>query len=387
MRGEGRGRERGPGGEGLGGGPADFVYSPIVPRLLPQRLWLRRSILVSFGVFLLALATRGLPKIEAQSSQPTEGAQWIWKAIDRKDHVPAAFYAIRDFDLESPPARARLLVTADEEYVLTLNAKRIAAGAYHPGARLDIYRVGPLLLPGGNRLVAELRSGRGAGGFIASLEDEVTGRQLVATDERWRIFPRHRLGLVRGWLPIGGGEPAHCWGYPPVGTWGNPRPGSTGPLLARQPQWPAESVRPLALAFGAAEKGRPPGSPVLYDWGREVEGRLTLDLPPAREMQVALLFTGAEIPDPLHDSPAASVLILPGRHDWLDALPRRFRYAVLVGLRRPAAAAVLPAPARTVRKEVMKVFGLPGPPLRTPVEDEVWSKLQGVAGVARRKEL
>lgn len=364
-----------------------FVYSPIVPRLLPQRLWLRRSLLVSSAVFLLALATRALPKMEAQAGLPTRGAQWIWKAIDRKDHVPAAFYAIRDFDLASPPARARLLVTADEEYVLTLNGKRIAAGAYQPGARLDVYQVEPLLLPGGNRLVAELRSGRGAGGFIASLEDEGTGRQLVATDERWRIFPRHRLGLVRGWLPIGSGEPALCWGYPPVGTWGTPRPGSQETLLARLPILPAASVRPLTLAFGSAEKGRPPGSPVLYDWGREVEGRLTLDLPPAKEMQIALLFVGAGIPDPLHASPTGSVLVLPGRHDWLDALPRRFRYAVLVGLAHPAAAAVLPAPARAVRKEVMKVFGLPGPPLRTPVEDEVWSKLQRVAGVARRKEL
>jgi hypothetical protein len=235
--------------------------------------------------------------------------------------------------------------------------------------------------------VAELRSGRGAGGFLASLEDEATGRQLAVSDEDWRIFPRHQLGLVRGWLPIGDGEPALCWGYPPAGRWGRPRAGSPEPPLARGPLLPAAAVRPLTLDLGAAEKGRPPGSPVLYDWGREVEGRLTLDLRPGRELGAALLFTGAEPPDPLRAKPTGSVLILPGRHDWLDARPRRFRYALLVGLVRPAAAAVLPAPARPVRSEVMKVFGLAGPPLRTPVEDEVWSKLQRFAGVARRKEL
>ena len=126
---------------------------------------------------------------------------------------------------------------------------------------------------------------------------------------------------------------------------------------------------------------------MLYDWGREVEGRLTLDLPPGKVLGGGLLFTGAEPPDPLRAEPAGSILILPGRHDWLDARPRRFRYAVVVGLVRPAVAAVLPAPARPVRPLEMKVFGIPGPPLRTPVEDEVWSKFQRFAGVARRKEL
>ena len=369
------------------GEQADFVYSHAVPRTLPQRLWLRRSLLVIFAVFLLALATRTLPEMRARASLATGEAQWIWKPIDRKDHVPAAFYAIRDFDLETPPARARLLVTADEEYVLTLNGKRIGAGAYEPGALLDVYEVGPLLLPGGNRLVAELRSGRGAGGFLASLADEATGRPLVVTDEGWRIFPRHQIGLVRGWLPRGEGGPALCWGFPPVGRWGRPRPGRREPLLARGPLLPAVAARPLTLDLGAAEKGRPPGSPVLYDWGREVEGRLTLDVRPGKELGVGLLFTGAEPPDPLSAEPSGAVLILPGRHDWLDAHPRRFRYALLVGLVRPAAAAVLPAPARVVRREKMRVFGLPGPPLVTPVEDEVWSKLQRFAGVARRKEL
>jgi hypothetical protein len=358
-----------------------------VPRIVPQRLGPRRALLVTLAVLLLALATRALPVMRARSS-PAGEAQWIWKPIGRRDYQPAAFYAIRDFDLASPPARARLVATADEEYILTLNGKRIAAGAYEPGAPLDVYEVGPLLLTGGNRLVAELRSSRGAGGFLAYLEDEATGRQLLATDERWRIFPRHRLGLVRGWLPIGNGKPAFCWGQPPLGRWGNPRPGRPQPLLARGPLLPALAARPQTLALGsAAEKARPPGSPILYDWGREVAGRLALDLPPGKRLGVALLFTGAAPPDPLADEPSGSVLIQPGRHDWLDARPRRFRYALLVGLTRPAAAAVLPAPARPVPKPAAGVFGLAGPPLVTPVEDEVWSKLERFTGVARRKKL
>jgi hypothetical protein len=192
---------------------------------------------------------------------------------------------------------------------------------------------------------------------------------------------------VRGWLSvghreIGSGEPAFCWGNPPLGRWGRPRVGHPAPLLPRAPLVPAVSVRPL-------------GSFVLYDWGREVEGYLTLDVSPSKDPGTGLLFTGAAPPDPRRDSLTAPVLILPGRHDWMDARPRRFRYAVVVGLAKPATAggagmaSVLPAPARSVSKdpEEMKVFGIEGAPLRTPVEDEVWSKLQRLAGVARRKEL
>lgn len=354
---------------------------------LSRRRWWRAWLVLAAFVFTLAFAVRAVPALRARDGLPTKEAQWIWKAIDRKDHDPIAFYAIRDFDLESPPGKARLLITADEEYVVILNGKRIAAGTFAGGSgtRLDVYEVGPLLLPGGNRLIVELRSGRGAGGLLATLEDEATRRPIVVSDESWRIFPRHELGLVRGWLPLDEGadkgDPAFCWGYPPIGRWGRPRVGRPEPLLPAAPVLPAASAR---------ETGRPPGSPVLYDWGREVEGYLTLDVPPADEPGVGLLYTGAEPPNPRRAPLTAPVLILPGRHDWMDARPRRFRYAVVVGLARSATAAVLPAPARPALPrdpDEMRVFGIEGPPLRTPVEDEVWSKLQSFSGIARRKEL
>jgi hypothetical protein len=291
-------------------------------------------------------------------------------------------------------------VTADEEYVLTLNGKQVGAGAWRPGAPLDVYEVGPLLLTGGNRLVAELRSSRGSGGLLVSLEDVAAGRFLVGTDERWRIFPHHQLGVVRGWLPLALGEPVHCWGVPPVGRWGLPGEGPVKPLLGRLTgaPLPAVSARPLTLALGpaaSAETAKVPGSPVLYDWGREVAGYLTLEVRPAETQAAALLFTGNEPPDPLRERPA-SILVQPGRRDWMDSRPRRFRYAVLVGLAPPAAVTVLPVPPGMVpphdpeapqTPETSGVFGIAPPPLRTPVEHEVWSKLQRLAGVAGRKEL
>ena len=192
------------------------------------------------------------------------------------------------------------MITADEEYVVTLNGKRIGAGAFAPGAPLDVYEAGPLLLPGGNRLLVELRSGDGTGGLLASLVDEATGRQIVGTDDGWRILPAHQLGLVRGWMPIGAGEPAFAWGYPPIGRWGSPKVGAPRPLLGEEMGAPLPAAAMLALSLPAGlTDGRPPGSPVLYDWGRTVEGYLTLEMPPAKDLGMALLFTGETPPDPL----------------------------------------------------------------------------------------
>ena len=359
-----------------------------------RRRWGALALVTTVVVLALALAARALPGARARGL-PTATARWIWKDVEWDDHQPAAFYLLRDFDLASPPASARLLVTADEEYVLTLNGRQVGAGAFQPGAILDVYEAAPFLRPGANRLMVEVRSARGAGGLLASLVDGA-GRLLVGTDDRWRLFPNYELGLARGWLPLDHGAPVYCWGYPPMGRWGRPR---LGPLkapwseLAGSPV-PAASAVPLPPVLPAAA-GRPPGSPVLYDWGREVTGYLSLALAPkadGAELDKALLFTGDAPPDPLRCDLAGSILVTPGRHGWQDVRPRRFRYALILGLERPASLAVLPVaetmviPALPARNE-RGLLGIVPPPLRTPVEDEVWGKLQRLAGVAGRKEL
>ena len=122
------------------------------------------SIFLVLAVGLLALGARGVSALVARLTLPTGGAQWIWVEREWTDRSPAAFYAVRDFFLDAIPARARLLALADPEYVLTLNGRRIGAGQYQPTgtAKLDVYEVGDLLQAGGNRIVVELRSDRGA---------------------------------------------------------------------------------------------------------------------------------------------------------------------------------------------------------------------------------
>jgi len=358
------------------------------------------SLLLMAAVGLLALGTRIVSAVTGRLTVPTGGAQWIWMKRDRTDASPAAFYAVRDFFLDQAPSRARLLVLADPEYVLTLNGKRIGAGQYRPpggppGARLDVYEVGDLLLAGGNRLLVELRSDRGAGGFLAALQD-ASGDTLVRTDSAWRIIQRHDFGLVRGWLPLdaSGGlpsEPAFSWGLPPTGRWGRPE---IGPVLPRLPD--LIQGTPVAASRVPAPPilGLPPTSArhvALFDWGREVTGYLALQMPPGNGLRKALLFTGDQPPEPLRDRLAGAVLAMTGRRSWMDARPRRFRYVLLIG-DPPVAARVLPVdPKRAAglladggREKMEGVFGLEPPPLRTPVQDEIWRELQRVPGLRKK---
>lgn len=365
-----------------------------------RRLWIALALVV-LTVVGLALLKRTLPPLRARLFLPTQDAQWIWSARARNAQSPSAFYAVRDFTLDRAPARARLQVLADEEYVLYLNGRRVGANRYRPGAALDVYEAGPLLLPGGNRLLAELRSSHGSGGFLLSLKDTGTGETLVESDERWRTFDRYHLGLLRGWLPLGFeglgpvGEPAFCWGFPPLGRWGRPRAGSEKPSFAElTPGEPVPGVR--RLRPGAQRL--PGGARVVYDWGREVTGYLSIELPPSpKDLQVGLLFVGGSPPEPGRDRSAGAVLLMPDQGEWIDAQPRRFRYALVVGVEQPLAVKVHPLDPRLDDKRVAGllpdgepekgVFGVEPPRLRTPVEDEVWRKLQGFAGVAGGKEL
>lgn len=375
-----------------------MLPSPSVPPLVPAlrrprwkaALWTTLALVV-----VLVAAQRFLPALRARLFLPTAEAQWIWKKQGRITQGAVAFYAARDFDLAAAPPRARLLAVADEEYILTLNGKPVGSGGLagrdHGG--LDVYEVGPLLRPGGNRLVAELRSGRGTGGFLARIEDPRTGKSLVVTDDHWRLFDRYQIGILRGWLPLGkdqGAIPAFQWGYPPTGRWGWPQAGPPRPVAAALNGAGAPGVpAPSALA------GFPLQGPyTVFDWGREVEGYLQLDLPPGEALGTGLLFTGTQPPDPVREPPAGAVLIAPGNPTWTDARPRRFRYAVILGLERPLRASVRALVAEEAARADLRprgkekgFLGIVPPPLRTPVEDEVWRKFKRVPRVAGREEL
>ena len=219
------------------------------------------------------------------------------------------------------------------------------------------------------------------------------------TDERWRIFHQHHPGLVRGWLPlqrkpddpphIPESEPAFCWGVPPTGAWGRPEPGAPRPLLFELTSGQPGSRPPRSRPAGG--RGQPPRS-MLFDWGRDVAGYLTIELPPsagsAGRAAVHGRHPARSAPRPAGGSgarPAGAAGVEGGPAGPVPLRPRRRDRGSPGASVQPVDAAVLPR-LLPGSPQPEGVFGATPPPLRTPVEDEVWRKLQRVPGVAGRKK-
>lgn len=305
-------------------------------------------------------------------------AEWIWARTESDRVAPLAFYAVKDFSVEKLPEEARLAVVGDEEYTLWVNGRRVGSNRHHDGDAPDSYDVTPYLLPGPNRLTAELRSSRGPGGFLAALSF-AAGAPHVVSDRSWRIARRQRPGLVEGWAPVPEDETAFSWGRPPVGRWDHPGEPIPRPL-------PGECGDPCNPVPAEHSEGEAPFR-VAFDWGREVTGYLAITRPApeasALTPEVALASVGAEPPTPLsHPDRAVALVTLPGDPTWVDTVPRTFRHAAVVGLAGDLTATVLPVdPAaldllpRPDTPPPRGVLGLTPPPQPTPAENEVRRKL------------
>lgn len=357
-----------------------------------NRPWLRLALILVFGVSVALMAEHGLTWLAGPRGLPVGEAHWIWAPRATPWSGPVAFLAIRDFELEQLPADARLVVLADEEYVVWLNGMLVGNGRYRPGDPLDNYGVERLLQPGQNRLVVELRSGRGLGGFFANLHFFEGSQSDIGTDQTWRVAKASRPGLMKGTGQIGHLPRARDLGAPPFGRWG---PVALAPQRAllkdvirrrgvKATVLQDETRRGRWVSAGGATPGRHVPA-VRIDFGREVEGLLVLGFGDSAP-RPGLLYLGDGMPDPEEAPPAALVMRLGGGRYWLDAEMRRFRYALVLGMPDLVSARIygykrgVPALWRPVPEQTMRgVFGLSSPLLRAPAEDEVWRELQGLA--------
>jgi hypothetical protein len=334
----------------------------------------------------LAVAERVIDRV--RSADALAPAEWIWAQGEWRHPRPVGFYAARDFRIDDP-ADARLLILVDEEFVATLNGKRVARGRYSPGAAVVPVDVSTALRVGSNRIVVEARSARGAGGLRAVIQ--ARGRTLVATDGSWKIFRQLTPGVLRAWAPLDAGESARGWGKAPIGRWDQvrlaARPAdaesedsgaarllavtrgrSLAPRTPWRSDWPVESITPALQ--GAS----------LVDFGKPVEGFLELRY--AGEGGALLFISeGLRPPLPQESRPAAVVVRVPGSDVWHDAVGRRVRYVLsvgesrLVGARLIAGAATQPLPSAGL-------MGIQPPPLRSPVEDKLRREFEGFSRLA-----
>jgi hypothetical protein len=280
----------------------------------------RTAIWLAAGLVALGFLERGAHLLVSRRL-PTAGAQWIWADGAPERREPVAFYAVRDFELQAPPASALAHVLADEAYVFYLNGRRVGSGGYYAGAPLDTYRIDRLLRPGWNRVAIELRSGRGAGGLLCVVFADGEREPLLRSDREWRIF-RDAAGVVDGMRPVSDGLPALVWQSAPTGAWGLPRFAPERPLYDR-----AVVVADGHLAPELLEPRTEPrpttevGAPLVSDFGRAVTGYVLLRglaaTPRRLLIEVGLDRVGSERFD---------VLLADGQDTWSTAEVRRLRY-------------------------------------------------------------
>ena len=279
------------------------------------------------AALLLLVAVEGLYRSTRAKGHPVAGAEWIWHSEELpRGPWPASFFAVRDFHLETAPERARLLIVADEEYRVTLNGRFLGGNRYWQGIPLDRFDVGGVLVPGVNRIAVQLRSERGGGGLLASLQRldaDGAAQTILQTDTSWSILPSLSLGEVRGWKPLREGPAPRSWGRAPVGRWGMPR-------IGPERQLPAVTGAPRKVPPETVEASPSTPADLLLDWGRPVTGYLHLELP-SGSPRLGKVFYG----DRAGFSPEESreVVVVAARREkrWKDARPLRFRYARIQG--------------------------------------------------------
>ena len=285
-----------------------------------RRGW-RLALYVAVALVVLGLVERGGRLLVSRRLLATAGAQWIWApgALERSE--PLAFYAVRDFELGTPPAAASIHVLADEAYILFVNEKRVGSGAYFAGAPLDTYRLDSLLRPGWNRIAIELRSGRGAGGLLCALNASGERKPIVSSNGSWKIL-RDATGVVESMRASIDGEPALVWQSPPTGGWGVPRLGPERPRYDTVAIADRGGIEPpLRLPFIEPRPTTESGSPLVNDFGRPVQGYVQLfglaAAPRHLHLDVGLERTGGESVD---------VLLASGQTTWSSTEVRTLRY-------------------------------------------------------------
>ena len=105
-------------------------------------------------------------------------AFWIWSPNEK---APATRWFRKTFDLGKAPARARLRITACNEYEVSLNGKLVGSGKRWE--TVQEYDVTQALRAGRNEIVVRARHAAAAAGLIAELTADAT---RVVTDDSWR---------------------------------------------------------------------------------------------------------------------------------------------------------------------------------------------------------
>ncbi|HSN69320.1 MAG TPA: hypothetical protein VLV48_08750 [Thermoanaerobaculia bacterium] len=272
---------------------------------------------------------------EAKFSRTTGRAEWLWSDHRIAADEPEAFFLVRDFELPAGAPFVRIRIAADPEYTLWFNGMEIG-GRTADGRELDRFDVTPLARPGPNRIVLAIRSPRGVGGALATIDLGPMRRNWLVTDARWRIYREWSDAFLRrAPIPIPAQRP-RVLGRPPFGRWNYPgeRDGEAygAERILRYPVSASEYdswLPKIEVKSGVAVAGRVPAKAVAFDFG-QIVGRPAIRVTAGPKRAIPIRFAGR--PEELQAEGAiASLVVGSGEREVTSPQTSAFRYLIVYG--------------------------------------------------------
>lgn len=309
------------------------MTEPLLPPTSPHRLALRWA--AGAAVFLVAaaafVAIAGF--YDAKFSRTTGEAAWLWSdhriAADR----PEAFFLVRDFDLPEQRQFVRIRVAADPEYTLWFNGVEVG-GRTSDGRGVDAYDVTPFARKRGNRIVLAIRSPRGVGGVLATVDLAPMKQNWLVTDASWRLYSSWSDALLRPGAVERDHRTPRVLGTPPFGRWNYPTDRAGEPYPSRRVfHYPKSAVRfdswlpKIEVKSGVAVAGRVPATATAFDFGGVV-ARPAIRVTPGAKRAIAIRF--ASYPQDLgREGEIASLVVGEGEREVTSAQTLPFRYLIV----------------------------------------------------------
>jgi hypothetical protein len=303
---------------------------------------LRRHVVVPIGVAVALFALLGafiaMHRFFDRKFHVTTGAaEWIWPQRGLASGDPEVFFAARDFELTGGEPFVRVKVAGDPEYTLFFNGEQIGGGRTRPGDEhpLDVYDVSTKARAGRNRIVLAVRSARGVGGVLASVDLGPMRRNAVVSDAGWTMYGGWNPQLPLRDVPGAATSTPRVLGKPPFGRWRYPAARAAVPYAAEQAEIaPRETVEydttlpRIVVLSGVAVLTSIPTAARAFDFG-EVIGRVRLRTDAGDEQRVIRIRFAHARHELLQQGIVEELVVAPGESVVTDPGRRPFRFVVV----------------------------------------------------------
>lgn len=291
-------------------------------------MWLK-WMAVLLLVFLFFTTTHAF--YAAKFQRVTGEAEWLWTWNWISRQKPTVFFVTRNFPLSGDHAHVRINVAADPMYTLYFNEVEVGGGRWKGSSSIDAYDVTDLAITGINRIVIAVRAPDGVGGVLASVDTGPLSRNIVVTDDAWRLSHDWSPRLLIADPPdtvvprVLGSPPFGRWDFPP--TRERERYEAGGYVLHPTASSSRDvTLRKIAIVGGVAIAARDDVRARVYDFG-QASGRPRIVVEPG-QMRVIRYRTVMDLAHLRDGSEPSALVVASGEQSVTEPEPRSFRYFV-----------------------------------------------------------